>query len=161
LDGAPAHGWSVNVAPGHDFTDGFEVIRLPGKDDAVITAVRLVGDKELQLVGAGLLPPDRGFGSFQYASSWPPQPGDPGLFDGRLPKLLPLGTPITPVADDPAGWELVMGLRADQPGRFLREGIEIDYTIDGEEFTAFRPAKLAVCATQDPSPRKCQLPLAN
>ena len=148
------HGWAVAVKPRHTFTDGLEILRLTGDEPAVIEDISLVADEGLTLVDSALLGPSRPIGGVQFVNEWPPV-NDPDI--GKEP-LLPLHTPITPITEDPIGWELLLALRAERPGRFERAGIKITYTVGGRRYSTLRPAKLAVCATPTPETTECEPP---
>lgn len=137
---APAHAWAIEAAVDRPFTDGFTVVWLTGDQDAVIESIELEGaDDGLELVGAKLAGPDRGYGSVQHFKAWPPKsyrPLDPSsVVDAE-------GATITP---DQAGWELLLGIKATKEGYLTREGIRVNYTVDGEKFSRVLPSTLFVC----------------
>lgn len=140
------HGYSTIARPGDMFTDGFEVLRLSGNQDAVIEDVRLVGARGLELLGARLAPPDRGFGSVQALASWPPR----GAFKD-VKMVNAMGATITPVKQDRAGWELLLGVKVtgEPDAPLIRDGIQIDYRVGDESYTTYRPAQLVVCTADD------------
>ncbi|NUS57836.1 MAG: hypothetical protein HOV66_23715 [Streptomycetaceae bacterium] len=123
-----------------------EVLRLRGTRPAKITGVSLRGDDGLTLVGVRLVGPDRGLGAVQYSPSWPPA-HDPDFGGARM---LPADTVLTPAGAGGAGWELLLGLRADEPGRYERTAVVIDYTVGGRAYTSVRPAELVVCVQRQP-----------
>ena len=142
LLGVPPHGWSARVGAGTGFTDGFEVIIRPDNESVIIQAISLDADPELELLGAALLPPGRELGSVQFVDSWPPTT-DPELDSTRS---MPLPAQIDSVPGEKQGWELLIGMRANESGRFLRRGFWIDYTLDGRDYRDYWPAMLAICA---------------
>ena len=151
LERPQPHGWAVGVTVGEPFTDGLEILRLGGKDPAVIDDVRLRSDDGLTLVGVKLVGPGRALGAVQFARSWPPTSDR----DLREEKLRPISEQLIPLQAAPAGWELLLGLRADKPGVLRRTAIEIDYTVGGTKYTVVRPAELVVCAARDSPPEDC------
>lgn len=151
-----SHGWATTAAVGDPFTDGMEVLRLTGDQDAVIEAVTMVGDDGLKLVGAKLAPPSRGIGAIQYHDAFPPK-DDPDLGDVRLVDAV--GGTVTPLGEDSAGWELLLGVEATREGYLVRTGVRIDYRVGDEQYTALLPANLAVCTSARHERRgRCPLP---
>ena len=145
-DGGPLrapnpHGWSTSNSVGDVFTDGMEVLHLEGNREAVIEDVRLVGDDGLELVGAKVAGQDRAIGFIQYNADFPPV-NDPDLGDPVL--IDAIGATVTPYS---GGWELLLGIKATKEGFLVREGVEIDYRVGGEEYTVFREAWLGVCTS--------------
>lgn len=140
------HGWALSYQTGEVFTDGLEVLTLKGSDEAVVESVELVGDKDLELVGVFLAPPPRNIGATQLLRMWPPR--DPEAFDeATLVEVDEDGAAITSAL---GGWELLVGLRATTDGRHHRDGIRISYRVGDQDYEAFFPAQLDVCASESP-----------
>lgn len=135
------HGWAISKAVGEEFTDGMETIEVKGDQPVYIDSVDLVGGDGLEIVGVRLVTPDRPFGAIQVIHAWPP--ADPELDPGHIREVD--GTAVTPSGEH--GWELLLGLKAVDDGYLVREGIRINYTVDGEQFTQVLPAELAVCTS--------------
>lgn len=139
------------------FTDGFETLTFSGSADASLVQVRLLGDPALELTGVALAGPARRIGSVQLLSEFPPK--DPRL--GGRGNLITdaVGYPMRSDTRDDIGWELLLGMRAAEPGRHVRTGIEVTYDVAGERYTEVIPAALAVCAGgADIDLRDCELP---
>lgn len=136
------HGGAVTLATGATFTDGFEILSLAGERDAVIDSISLVDSAGFELLGAEVASPDRKTGFVQFVHGWPPV-----AKELRGTELVPAtGATITPTgSSDGAGWELFVGIRVTGDGLLTRTGLKIDYTVDGEKFTATFPAELVVC----------------
>jgi hypothetical protein len=137
------HGWAITKGVGETFTDGFEVLRLRGDRPAVLDSVALVGSEGLELVGFRLAGPDRSMGAVQLVDNFPPR--DPMLSDVRPAN----DTTITPVSKSGSiGWELLIGIKVVEEGYHVREGVRVDYTVDGERFSVVHPAQLVVCTSE-------------
>jgi hypothetical protein len=150
-----AHAWATTEPVGVTFTDGLEVLVLDGAQDAVIDSVELVGDPELELVGAMVAGRDRGeSGAIQIIHTWPPR--GRGL---NPDSLVPAeGATITPLPGN-QGWELFLGIRPTEEGRWVRNGVRVTYTIGERRYSEYLPAGLIVCT--DPKyhvARKCPVP---
>lgn len=156
LNPGPPHGWAATAKVGDVFTDGLELLHLRGTEQAVIEDVRLVGDDGLELAGAVLAGPERGIGAVQYMPTFPPH-NNPQI-DAELVEAE--GTWITPEGKDRKGtWELLLGIRPTTEGYLVRTGVEVDYSVQGEEYTVLIPAHLAVCTSQKYERRgECPLP---
>ncbi|NYG55952.1 hypothetical protein [Nocardioides perillae] len=137
-----AHGWAIAVEPGAPFTDGFEVLQLVGDGAVTITDVDLVGADGLRVVGARVAGDERRFASIQFMSSFPPSRAR----DRReLGTLLPaVGATLDPTENE-NGWELLIGIEADEDGVFVRDGIRVEYVSGGETYQQTFPAALTVC----------------
>lgn len=144
MDPGNPHGWAITEPVGDPFTDGMEILRLDAGQDAVIEAIRLVGDPGLELTGAKLASPERGIGWIQYHDRFPPANDslDVALIDA-------VGATVTPQAEDQGGWELLLGIRATAEGYLVREGVEVDYRVGQKEYTVLLPGHLAVCTSPD------------
>jgi hypothetical protein len=151
-----AHSWAFSQPVGAVFPDGLEILRLNGDREAVIESVELVGDGGLELVGVRLSPPGgRSIGSVQFMPGFPPR-------DHEIHQVVPaVGTTITPIGQDPQGWELLVGMRVTRDAYLVREAIRVTYTVDGKRYAQVLPAGLAVCASprhevdgECPPPRK-------
>lgn len=138
----PAHGSSVTLPVGTEFTDGFEILSLSGDTAAVIDSVELVDSPGFELLGTRLVSPARKLGFVQFVRGWPPASGSLRT----APVILAEGATITPtILNDGAGWELLVGIRVTGSGLLRRAGLKVDYTVGGEKFTATFPAEMVVC----------------
>lgn len=157
LQATSAHSWGFRQPVGAAFTDGLETLEFSGSEPAKLVKVRLLGDPALRLLGVALATPDRRYGSQQLFEGFPPR-------DRSLPRgvLLPdpYGKPLSPQTRFDIGWELLLGIRVDEPGRHVRTGIEVTYTVGAETFVEVIPAALAVCADPDAVKQvnDCELP---
>lgn len=136
---APEHVSAIPVPAGSTFTDGLEVLKFPGATGTPqLTSVKLVGAKGMKLVGVLVAGPGRS-STVNYVDHWPPT-GDGGIGDIR-----PFHTPL--VANS-AGWELLLGIKATGTGYLTRDGLQINYEVNGTEYSRFLPAKLALCTSR-------------
>jgi hypothetical protein len=150
------HGWAVSRVLGSTFTDGFETLELRGHQDARLVAVTLVGDPAVKLVGVSLVRLHRGLGSIEYMPTYPPHSGD---LPQRDVVAGAIGKPITPIGRTGLDWELLLGIRVTALGRHERDGINVVYSVHGQRYQQFLPAKLAVCGTRTPRPLgACRMP---
>jgi hypothetical protein len=127
---------------GKPFTDGFNVLELSGDQDAVITSVELVDAEGMEIVGAEIAGPDRGYGAVQHFKGFPPNdyaPLDPGAIVSAEGATLSPGGSV-------GGYELLIGIRPVKSGFLERKGVRVNYTVDGEEFSRVLPSKLYVCS---------------
>jgi hypothetical protein len=146
------HAWAMSVAPGEAFTDGVETLELPGNADGVLHGIELVGDEAIDLVGVKLVKPGRKWASIQSAD-WPID--DPDIKPGEI--VPAEDATFTPHGKDPQGWELLIGMKVDEPGYFVRKGVVVHYSVGGEDYRQYFPAVLAICT--DGTPReKCRTP---
>ncbi|MDI6911146.1 hypothetical protein [Nocardioides sp.] len=148
------HAWAIGVDPDTTFTDGLETLNFDADGEVELQNVRLLGDSGLELVGVSLADPERTIGSVQYMETYPPRHRDLKghiVDDG-------LGTPLAARTPNDIGWELLLGIRATEPGRHVRTGIEVTYTHDGHTFRETLPALLAVCVGRSIGFRDCDLP---
>ena len=132
------HGYTTSVKTGDVITDGFEVLHLTGSRKATIDDVRLPDAKGFELLGVKLSSPDRPIGSVQITRNWPPV--DPQLPPETITDAI--GATITPHDD---GWELLIGMKITGSGYLIRDGLIIDYTVDGRGYTARFPSQVVVC----------------
>lgn len=135
------HGSATTLPVQTVFTDGLEVLQLKGEEDATIEGVELIDSEGFELLGAKLAPPDREAGAIQIIDSWPPVDRD--LDESTLVEAV--GQEVTPIAQDPGGWELLIGLRVVEEGHLLRSGIRVLYEVDGEDYVLDIPAEFTVC----------------
>lgn len=157
LQSTSPHAWGIRQPLGATFTDGFETLEFSGDQDAKLVRVRLLGDPALELVGVGLATPDRRFSSVQLMKEFPPRHQDLAaaavLDDG-------IGVPMAAKTRFDIGWELLLGIRVNEPGRHVRTGVEVTYTVGNETYVEVIPAALAICA--DPAVEEavndCKLP---
>jgi hypothetical protein len=144
LETVNEHGYSVTVAPGESFTDAMETLTVSGDRPAAIESVELVGGKGLEVLGFSLLRPER-----KVNLSWRPQyppADDTGFLDPTL--IIPgEGAVIRPHVT--RGWELLLGLKVTRPGPLWREGVRINYSVDGKRYSQVLPAQLSVCTSDD------------
>lgn len=144
LESTSAHAWAIGKPVGETFTDGLEALEFAGAEPAKLVRVRMLGDEGLELVGVGLATPERRFGSVQLMDGFPPTHRDltasAVLEDG-------FGVPLAGSTRAGIGWELLLGIRAREPGRLVRTGIEVTYTVGEETYVEVIPAALAVCAS--------------
>ncbi len=138
----PEHGWSTTQPVGEPFTDGLEVLYLEGGADATIRSVSLTGAEEIELLGARLASPDRDVASIQK-TAWPP------TARSLRPMIDAEGATLTPRAEDPRGWLLLLGMRVTEPGYHVREGVRVTYEVDGQEHVRELDAELGVCTSPD------------
>jgi hypothetical protein len=146
------HAWAMSVEPGEAFTDGVESLQLPGNVDGVLRGIELVGDEAIDLVGVKLVKPGRKWASIQSAG-WPVD--DPDI---KPHEVVPAeGATFTPRGKDPQGWELLIGMKVDEPGYFVRKGVVVHYSVGGEDYRQYFPAVLAICTDGTPR-KKCPTP---
>jgi hypothetical protein len=136
------HGWSKAAPVGHVFTDGMEVLEVTGSESIHVTDVRIEGEDELDLVGALMVPHVNRDGIQQYFPNFPPEK--------QLDTVPVVGATIAPTGSP--GFELLLGIRANEAGRFIRSAVIIDYTVGAKRFVARLPAELVVCGYQPPAP---------
>ena len=125
------------------FTDGLEVLRLKGASSARITDVSLIGSHRIALLGAVLLPPGRQLGAVQVVDSWPPE-------DREIDESALVEARGARIDDDPAGWELLLGLKLTNGRAADRFGVRIEYETHGATHLAVLPAFLRICASTPP-----------
>lgn len=146
------HAWAMSVDPGEAFTDGVETLELPGDTYGVLRGIDLVGDEEIDLVGVQLVKPGRTWASIQSAG-WPVD--DPDI---KPDEVVPAEhASFTPLGKDSQGWELLIGMKVDEPGYFVRKGIVVRYSVAGEDYQQYFPASLAICTDGTPR-KKCPTP---
>jgi hypothetical protein len=148
------HGWAVEATPGEPVTDGLEVLYLDVPGEATITDVSFTPeDSGIEIVGVSILgPEDREIGATQLAPGFPPAPADVSAtvdtFDDAVGYTVTYEGSRAP-ADEPEaieGYQLLIGITADEPGRFERKTIEVTYEMDGAERQYSIPAELVVCS---------------
>lgn len=154
LRAVPEHAWAIGVNPNTTFTDGFETLVFDTDGEVELQDVRLLGDSALKLVGVSLAAPERTIGSVQYMDTYPPRHPD---LNGHIVKD-GLGVPFAATTPKDIGWELLLGIRATEPGRHVRTGIEVTYTYDDHTFRETLPALLAVCVGEGLELQECDLP---
>jgi hypothetical protein len=136
---------------GDRFTYGLNTLEIQGNKPAAVTNIEVAGlDQGVRFLGAVLGSPRR-HANYQIIDHWPPRhpAGD----------VRPLSTPVTPVREGPAGWELFIGLEVTKPGRFLSDGWLITYRVSGRTYRYLMPAKLMICATADgTTDAQCPMP---
>jgi hypothetical protein len=149
----PLHGNDWKLPGGGVVSDGFEVLELAGGHSPVtITSVRLVGARNVQLIGARLSGPHREV--YQFA-------GDRGFpsVDGKGSRPA-IGTTIT---EAKRGWGLIVGLRVGSSGFPMIVGVEVRYSVDrGVNHQVYRQVfrgGVIFCADDPPShPGHCRPP---
>lgn len=144
----PPHGWSIAVEVDEPFTDGLEVLMIAdGQGSVEVERVEVLGTDALSVVGFYVAGPERTFGAVQFFNAFPPSEDTDLERQSRLAELEPISTeaPFI-VADHELGTELLLGLRATQPGRHERTGIRIFYSRDGVSYQQDLFAELVVCA---------------
>lgn len=151
----PEHGWIVAVDPGAVFTDGLELLSLEGEGDVTIRAIRFTGDREVELAGALLAPPDvRKYAWVQYDPSFPPTDPDFGRvaeFSDAIGYRMVAPSAASPEGDEFYGYQLVLGIKVPEAvGEYRREAIVIDYVASGRSKSITLPAELTVCVGMDP-----------
>ena len=114
---------------------------MKGASSATVTSVELVGDPGVLLQGAMLAGSGR-VGAIQVLHSWPPRDRD--LDESRL--VPAVGATIT---DDPAGWELLVGMTAAEAATVDRLGINVGYDVAGVQHETFLPAFVRICVPQE------------
>lgn len=147
----PPHGWSVAASSGQAFTDGFEVLLLDRDGAATIKSVAIDGDAEIELVGALLaLPEKRLIGAVQYDSNFPPRDPDLGP-SASFVEAAGARLERRPAATDDQniGYELLLGLRVSEQGRYTREAVVVTYESGGSTRQLRIPAELVVCVEMD------------
>jgi hypothetical protein len=150
------HAWAIGRQLGATFTDGLETLEFGGSEPAELVSVRMVGDRQLELVGVGLAGPGRKYGSIQLMEGFPPRHPD---LDPDVVVSDAAGHSMAAQTRSDIGWQLLLGIRVTEPGRHVRTGIEVTYTVAGETYVELIPAALAVCASRaDTHPRGCALP---
>jgi hypothetical protein len=144
LETVNEHGYSLTVAPGESFTDAMETLTVRGDRPAVIESVELVGGEGLEVLGFSLVRPEREV-NVAWRPGYPPV-DDTGLLDPTL--IIPgEGAVIRPHVTQ--GWELLLGLEVTSPGPLWREGLRINYSVDGKRYSRVLPAQLSVCTSED------------
>ncbi|HEX3930581.1 MAG TPA: hypothetical protein VHW64_07750 [Nocardioides sp.] len=149
----PLHGNDWTLPGGGVVTDGFEVLELaPGQSPVTITSVRLIGARDVRLVGARVAGPHREV--YQFA-------GDRGFpsVDGKRSRPA-VGTTI---AEAKRGWGLLVGLRVGSSGYPMIVGVEVRYSVDrGVNHQVYRQVfrgGVIFCADRPPSNRgRCRPP---
>jgi hypothetical protein len=144
------HGWSMAAPVGHAFTDGLDTVWVTGNESIRVTGILIEGDEAIELTGALMvpeIPPPHG-GIREYFRNFPPK---------RQPAAVPLvGATIAPTGSP--GFELLLGIRANETGRFHRGAVVIEYTVGATRHRARLPAELVVCGYQPPGPApECSL----
>ncbi|HVM20811.1 MAG TPA: hypothetical protein VM307_12700 [Egibacteraceae bacterium] len=123
------------------FSDGFTELIFSGSEPVTIDRVVSVGNPdELKPVGALLAGDDRASAAIQFDATFPPTDPDFGT-------LMPAeGATIDPRPGPTfTSWALVLGYEVTEPGMWTRKGIDVHYTVGGEQFVAHLPAELVVC----------------
>ena len=146
------HVWTKKVDVGEAFTDGTEVLVVQGKEPAVLDGVHLVGAQGIDLLGVRLVKPGRSWGSIM-SMPWPPR--DPDLDESLV--IPAEGATLEPQRDG-TGYELLLGLKAQERGYFVRQGIRVDYTVNGKKYSRFLPAVLSVCSGTHRDRKFCPAP---
>ncbi|MFF2832315.1 hypothetical protein ACFVSK_11185 [Cellulosimicrobium cellulans] len=135
-------------------TDGLEVLYLDTPGEATITDVSFTPqDSGIEIVGVAILgPEDREMGATQLAPGFPPAPADVsatvGTYDDAVGYTVTHEGSRAP-ADEPEameGYQLLIGITAEKPGRFERKTIEVTYEMDGAQRLYSIPAELIVCS---------------
>jgi hypothetical protein len=150
----PEHGFSVTRPTGTVLTDGFEVLYVEGEAPAVISDVELVNAEGFRLVGAMVAGADRKFDAVQLVDRWPPVADE---LDG-VELVDAIGATLSPTSENERGWELFLGIEVTGEGLLIRDGVRVDYEVDGHLFTVELPAQLVVCTDASVEVRK-QCPL--
>ncbi len=134
------HGWETQQKVGGVFTDGFETLDVVSEPVQVIDVRFEGGEPGLELIGYEIVPPPRAYASIQLLPGFPPKSRD-------LPRarIQPGG-----VLDDthPQGYQLLLGIKVVQPGRWVRTGVTIHYRSGGGEYVQTLPAELIVCTRE-------------
>ena len=140
-----AQGSSITRPVGSVFTDGIQVLTLGGDEPGKLTKVEVVGDGGVELVGAKVLPPPRELAAVQFLEGWPPQ----GTGDVDLGAAVPaIGAEVGTAAENPQGWELLLGLRVVEEGRWTRRAIRVTYTVGDKTYRVDLPTELVVCTSE-------------
>jgi hypothetical protein len=139
--GNPA-GSSLTAAEGTVFTDGFQQLAMDDGFTGRIDSVELVGDPGVRLLGAMIAPPPRRTALEQIIWSWPPTTAigfDPST---AVPAE---GAEIGSLEDEPMGWELLLGLKVEEPGKHTRRAIRVTYEVGEDLYRVDLPTYLTVC----------------
>ena len=135
----PAHGWAAPAEVGETFVDGTEQL-FTTQGEATLVKVEIEGDSAISLVGSRVAGSTREFASVQYLDSWPVT--DPGLG----PIASSEGAVFSTREADAKGIELLVAMKLEKPGHFLRKGLWITYEADGVTHRDFIPAELTMCS---------------
>ncbi len=132
------HGWETQQSVGAVFTDGFETLDVVSGPVQVIDVRFEGGDPGLELVGYELVQPPRRYATIQLLPGFPPR--SRGLPKARVKPGESLDT-------DPngQGYELLLGIKVVQEGRWVRTGVTVEYRSGGREYVQTLPAELIVC----------------
>ena len=115
---------------------------MKGAPSATVTSVELVGDPGVSLTGAMLAGPGEAWAPFRSST-----PGHRETVTWTSRGLVPaVGATIT---DDPAGWELLVGMTAAEAGTVDRLGINVGYDVAGVQHETFLPAFVRICVPRE------------
>jgi hypothetical protein len=141
----PLHGNQWLLPGGGVVTDGAEILQVPeGAPPVTITDVRLVGARDVRFVGARLSDPHRKTYQFYGAPRFPSSEGR-----SSIPAI---GATIT---DAKRGWELLVGLDVGSSDYPLIEGIEVRYSLGGQDYRQVFRGSAIFCA-EEPARRGTQ-----
>ncbi len=135
------HGYSLSMARGSTFTDGFEILRLKGDRPAVIESVEITADSGVEMTGAMLAPPPRENAAVQVLKGWPPTHDalDESTFVDAVDAT------IQPLSREPMGYELLIGLRVTGEGFLVRQAVTVTYRIEDTRYQVVFPAVISIC----------------
>lgn len=133
------------------FIDRLEILRLEGRDPAVLLHVESVGgDGAFRYLGAMIAGPDRKLAAVTYLEGFPPD-------DGSLGEIRPaIGAQIRPVTETTGGkgYELLIGYEVEDDTKVaLRTGIVVTYRVGAREYVWRSPARLLYCSASMPTDR--------
>jgi hypothetical protein len=147
LRGLSEHGYVVPARAGRVFTDGFDVVRLQGSQNARILKVESIGGTDvLEFLGARLAGPGRRSGATQILSGFPPHDrplGDVSAAENAV---------VEPQSRTGIkGYELLLGYRIRGQDVGARTGIRITYEVAGRTYETTVEAGLITCPKGEPS----------
>lgn len=140
--------YSQPVEVGQDFSTGITTLYNRGKKPVVVERVRLLGvTGPLELLGVNTRPFPQGdvgifFGEFGFPPArYPTKP----LVDQNIVPVPTLFNPTTGNPDD--GLELVIGVRATQPGISAYRAVEVHYRVGARDYReVFEANAVHLCA---------------
>ncbi len=129
-----------SMAPGQTGAWGDTVLYNDSDTDAVLQDIRPVDPPPgLEIVDVLVGGPDRRYASVGSSSSWP---------DTRVTDLRPVkGATIAPVTSPTGerGIQAVVVFRAARPGRYVLDGLQVDYRVGRRDHRRVIDAGLQVC----------------
>lgn len=151
IGGANRFGWGKAATVGQTFSDGLTVVQLTGEEPVTIERVdAALSDSGVAYLGAYIADVGRALGSVQDVPHFPP-------VGPSLGTLRPAEGAILEPSDEAStkGYELFLGYRVDEAGRYFRPDVEVHYRVGNDKRSLTIPSELLVCAGTTTAPQTC------